>query len=315
MIYSDALTDPGYVAAFWAAARELGAEAVQVSVTAIPLSGSGRVENRTVVSERMTTALSAANIVIDISSGGLLYSDARNDLLKAGSRILRAREPWDVLRRLIPDPLVKLRSINGAKRLAEARTIQIRSRAGTNLKVQKGDRPVECQYGAADLAGRWDHWPSGMVYCAPLEETLEGELVIDRGDLLFPPNLYVRDPIHCVFKDGVMTKMEGGADAVIFKEYLYRSGNSNCLRLAHLGWGTEHRARWETFAIRGHAGGGSVEARSHYGNVLFALGENRDLGGSNDAPVHTDIALRCASLELDGKTIVEDGKIVAEGLS
>ena len=51
---------------------------------------------------------------------------------------------------------------------------------------------------------------------------------------------------------------------------------------------------------RGADGGGGAELRSIYGGVLLALGENRDLGGLNGAPLHLDIALRRARLELDG---------------
>jgi 2,5-dihydroxypyridine 5,6-dioxygenase len=205
--------------------------------------------------------------------------------------------------------------VQGAAKLESASRIRVRSANGTDLRVERGKRVVECQYGAADEPGRWDHWPSGMVYCAPIEESLNGKLVIDKGDLLFPPNRYVHEPIYCEFRDGVLERMDGGADAVLFTEYLFRSGERNARRIAHLGWGTEHRARWEMFSIRGQEGGGSIEARSAYGNVLMALGENRDLGGQNAAPVHCDIAIRRATLELDGETIVEDGRIVAAELA
>ena len=200
-------------------------------------------------------------------------------------------------------------------RLAQANLIRVRSDNGTDFSVERNNRVTECQYGAADVKGRWDHWPSGMIYCAPVETTLKGTLIIDRGDLLFPPNRYVQEPIRCEFRAGYLEHIDGGADAVIFSEYLFRSGDRNCRRIAHLGWGTEHRARWETFSIRGGEGGGSIEARSAYGNVLLALGENRDLGGENSAPVHSDIALRRATLELDGEVIVSDGRIVPEALA
>jgi 2,5-dihydroxypyridine 5,6-dioxygenase len=314
VIYADTLTDPAYAAAFWAAAKELGADVFQVTTAAMPINRKSRVENRATVGEAMLAALKDADMVLDISNGGLLYSDSREQILKGGGRILRVREPWDILKRLPPTEAVRDRTVKGAARLAQANRIRVWGPNGTDFTVERRDRVTECQYGAADQPGRWDHWPSGMIYCAPVEETLNGRLVIDRGDLLFPPNLYVREPLHCEFRNGVLESMEGGTDAVLFKEYLFRSGERNARRMAHLGWGTEHRARWEMFSIRGSDGGGSIEARSAYGNVLLALGENRDLGGQNAAPVHSDIALRRASLELDGELIVEDGRIVAAGL-
>ena len=69
------------------------------------------------------------------------------------------------------------------------------------------------------------------------------------------------------------------------------------------------------FSIRGAEGGGGAEARSAYGNVLLAFGENRDLGGDNAAPVHVDMALRRARLELDGTVVVDHGSIVVGELA
>ena len=89
----------------------------------------------------------------------------------------------------------------------------------------------------------------------------------------------------------------------------------NSRRLAHVGWGTDQRARWDILGSRGADGGGGAEARSIYGGVLLALGENRDLGGQNAAPFHVDIALRRARLELDGVAIVEDGRILEPSLA
>ena len=70
-------------------------------------------------------------------------------------------------------------------------------------------------------------------------------------------------------------------------------------------------ARAGTFWLRAATdGGGGAELRSIYGGVLLALGENRDLGGQNAAPLHVDIPLRRARLELDGLAVVENGHIL-----
>ncbi len=96
----------------------------------------------------------------------------------------------------------------------------------------------------------------------------------------------------------------------MLSDMLDQRNDRNCRRLAHIGWGTDHRARWEVLANRGADGGGGAEARSLYGGILLALGENRDLGGANPAPVHIDIALRRARLEVDGVAVAENGRIL-----
>ena len=49
-----------------------------------------------------------------------------------------------------------------------------------------------------------------------------------------------------------------------------------------------------------------------YGNVLFSLGPNTELGGTNDTACHLDMPMRNCSLFLDDKTIVENGRIAVD---
>jgi 2,5-dihydroxypyridine 5,6-dioxygenase len=98
-------------------------------------------------------------------------------------------------------------------------------------------------------------------------------------------------------------------------DMLDRRNERNSRRLAHIGWGTDHRASWEAFANRGADGGGGAEARSLYGGILVALGENRDLGGANASSLHIDIALRRAQLELDGVAVAGNGDILDPALA
>ena len=251
-----------------------------------------------------------ADFVVDVTTGGMLYSEEQTAILAAGTRILRVREPDDCLLRLLPDEAIKARSIRGRARLEAARRIRVTSDEGTDLTMDKGERAVPIQYGMADEPGRWDHWPTGMVNTTAIEETVEGKLVIGAASLLFPFERYTAEPIAIRFAGGVAVSIEGGREAIMLSDMLDQRNDRNCRRLAHIGWGTDHRARWEVLGGRGADGGGGAEARSLYGGVLLALGENRDLGGANGAPVHVDIALRRARLELDGVVVVDSGRIL-----
>jgi 2,5-dihydroxypyridine 5,6-dioxygenase len=53
-----------------------------------------------------------------------------------------------------------------------------------------------------------------------------------------------------------------------------------------------------------------MNALAFYGNVLFSLGPNTEVGGTNDTACHLDMPMRNCSLFLDGKPIVEKGRIV-----
>jgi 2,5-dihydroxypyridine 5,6-dioxygenase len=263
----------------------------------------------------MSRAMQEADFVVDVTTGGLLYSEEQSAILAAGTRILRVREPDDCLLRLLPSEAVKERTVRGRDRLAAARRLRLTSADGTDLTMDKANRPVPIQYGMADEPGRWDHWPTGMVNTTVIEESAEGRLVIGAASLLFPFERYVAEPIVIEFSGGVATSIEGGREAVMLSDMLDPRKHGHCRRIAHIGWGTDHRARWEVFANRGADGGGGAEARSLYGGILIALGENRDLGGANASSVHVDIALRRGQLELDGFAVAGDGSILDPGLA
>jgi 2,5-dihydroxypyridine 5,6-dioxygenase len=66
----------------------------------------------------------------------------------------------------------------------EAREIRVTSAAGSDYVMRKDGRKGSYQCGVADEPSRWDHWPSGMVYCAPIEDSAEGRYVVRPGDVL-----------------------------------------------------------------------------------------------------------------------------------
>jgi 2,5-dihydroxypyridine 5,6-dioxygenase len=314
IIYADTLTNPQYPAAALGAAKDLGAHAFQIIQPAVP-HDLKRPMGRATPTALIIEAMKGADFVLDVSTGGMLYSDEQTAILATGTRILRVREPDDCLLRLFPSEEVRARTIRNGERLAAASRVRITSEDGTDLAMEKTGRNIAIQYGMADQPGRWDHWPTGMVTTTPIEDTVEGTLVIGPASILFPFDRYSTDPIVIKFSGGVASSIEGGREAIMLRDLLATQNSPNCRRLAHVGWGTDHRARWDILASRGYDGGGGAEARSIYGGVLLALGENRDLGGQNAAPLHIDIPLRRARLELDGVAVVENGHILDANLA
>jgi 2,5-dihydroxypyridine 5,6-dioxygenase len=169
------------------------------------------------------------------------------------------------------------------------------------------------QYGISDEPGRWDSWPSGFLYCAPEEETANGTLVLDVGDLLVMLGRYVAEPVRITVQNGIIKKIDGGVDAVLLEEHIEQAKDPEASIISHIGWGTDSRARWSEIAQRGTEEG-SRDVRSTYGNVQIAFGANYRLGGKNQTMAHEDLILRRATFELDGKIIVENGRIIPEEL-
>ena len=311
VIFTDTRTNPNYVSAFLAAGKELAASIFEVKVPFLP-GGEGR----SIDLAPVITILKSADFVLDLSTGSTLYiyGEGLSAVLAGGTRVLQVKANEDQLRRCFPTEDVRQRTTKGAKWLDRATDIRLTSKAGSELIMRKRGRPALTQLGISDVKGRWDSWPSGFLYCAPEEESADGTLVLDVGDLMVMLGRYVTEPVRIQVLNGVIKRIDGGVDAVLLQDRLEQANDPEAYIISHIGWGTDRRARWSEIAQRGTEEG-AREVRSTYGNVQIAFGANYRLGGKNKTMAHEDLILRRAKFELDGKTVVDDGRIIPEELA
>jgi len=310
VLFTDTRTNPNYVSAFLAAGKELARSIFEVKVPFLPEADGKSIDLVPVIG-----ILKDADFVVDLSTGSTLYLYGKGltDVLSGGTRVLQVKASEEQLRRCFPTEEVRQRTAQGAEWLEEATNIRVVSRAGTDLKMRKKGRKGLTQYGISDLPGRWDSWPSGFLYCAPEEESANGTLVLDVGDLLVMLGRYVAEPVRLTVENGTIKAIDGGVDAVLLRERLEQSKDPEAFIMSHIGWGTDPRARWTEVAQRGTEEG-ARDARSTYANVQVAFGANYRLGGKNQTMAHEDLVLRRATFELDGRVVVKDGQIVPEEL-
>jgi 2,5-dihydroxypyridine 5,6-dioxygenase len=242
-----------------------------------------------------------------------MYTDLNNAALSTGARVLMVQEPLDVLLRMRPIEAIRRRGLAGAQRMEKATKVRLTSPWGTDLTFRKDGRKGSYQCGITDSPGRWDHWPTGMVYCAPCEETAEGVLMVRPGDILLGSLRFANSEVRIYFENGKAINFEGGPDAQQTHDYLKLAGDDDSFRLAHAGWGTDHRADWRYIGM---------DSESFYGNITIALGRNIfnapaphcGLGGINRSKTHFDLCLRSTSLYLDEELIIDKGNFVVEDL-
>lgn len=310
VLFTDTGTNPNYVSAFLAAGKETARSIFVIKVPLYPESDGRSVDLGPVIE-----ILKGVDLVVDLSTGSVLYhyGQGLGQILKTGARVLQVKGTEDQLRRCFPIEEVRKRTVNGAEWLENAEEIHLISKAGTDLRMRKAGRPAFTQYGISDIPGRWDSWPSGFLYCAPEEESANGILVLDIGDLLIMLGRYAQEPVRLAVKDGQIVEVEGGVDAVLLRERLEYWKDPEAFVISHIGWGTDARAYWTEVAQRGTQEG-ARDARSKYGNVQIAFGANYQLGGKNKTMAHEDLVLRRASFKLDGKSVIEDGHIIPNEL-
>lgn len=307
LIVSDASTNPHYVAACFGAVLEIGAEVAQVVVPFVegtPEMAARRRAERLVPYEHIIDLMQRMDFVADLTSIGFLHSERQVEMLSHGTRMLRVREPIEVLQRLFPTREIKARVEAGARVLGGSRRLRVTTPAGTDLSVDRGDRPVFMQYGFADLPGRWDHWPTAQVVLAPAEDTANGTLVLTPGDFL--GHRYVASPVRLTVEHGRMTRLDGdGLDVVLLRDHFARGQGTDADRISHIGWGCDQRARYDALDRYAHYHTRGAEVRGVYGAVTLAFGSNADLGGANRTQLHLDLGFRGARFLLDDRPVVE----------
>lgn len=255
-------------------------------------------------------ALKESDLVIDLML--LLFSPEQHEILGTGTKILLAVEPPEVLMRLIPSEEDKRRVQQAGELLQRARTMHVSSKAGTDVHFELGDYPAVLEYGFVDAPGRWDHWPSGFPLTWPNEASARGRVVLDRGDILLPMKSYVQQPVELTIERGYVTRIQGGLDADLLKDYMESFNDREGYAISHIGWGVQSRARWSTLGLYDREQTIGMDARAFAGNFLISMGPNTEVGGSRNTACHIDIPMRGCTVRLDGDVVVCDGQLIEQ---
>jgi len=306
-----------YAKASLVAAQELGATAFHIDIPAKPTFStdqlSGKVGKTALEGNRpVIEALKKVDILIDLM--GLLFSHEQNELTAAGVRVLLVVEPVNVLKQMFPNKDLRRRVEFAGNLLSSSKELRFTSPHGTDIRYGLSQYPVLTEYGYVDEPGRWDHWPSGFLLTQGNDLDVDGTVVLMPGDIIAAFRRYVQTPIKLTVKKGKVTNIEGeGVDAPLMRSYIESFHDDRAYAVSHIGWGLNERANWHhTAASRENDFEIGMNGLAFYGNVLFSLGPNTEVGGTNDTACHLDMPMRNCSLFLDGKTVVENGKIAME---
>ena len=249
--------------------------------------------------------MKGASIAIAITTYSLTHTDARVNACKAGARV--ASMPMFVAEMFYPGgPMASdYREIDKESRkiaelITRAKEAKIISPGGTGIGFSLKGRKGMVDAGIFTEKGAWGNLPSGEAYCAPVEGTAEGKLVVE-------PNWYpdLKEKMTLVFKKGTVTEIVGGGKIgdeyrglLDFKKkdepYVSRRN------LAELGVGTNPNAKRPDNIL---------ESEKIKGTVHLAIGDNSHMGGKVSSDLHQDFIIPKPTLMLDGRAIMKDGKL------
>jgi 2,5-dihydroxypyridine 5,6-dioxygenase len=257
------------------------------------------------------SALAGSVFVADCTVEGLMHAAELPAILKGGARVLYlSNEHPDVLERLAPSPADEQQVRAGMRQLREAKLMLVTSPAGTKLEIGLEGARVGGVWGFTAKPGTLSHWPGGLCLCFPKSKSVNGKLVMAPGDLNLTFKRYLENKIVLDIADDYITRIEGASlDAELMREYFAAWGDREAYAVSHVGWGMNTRARWDAVALYDKRDINGTEQRAFAGNFLYSTGANEVAGRHTLG--HFDLPLRHCTVELDGKAVVRDGKLVA----
>ncbi len=310
-VLSEAEQAAEYASAFMIATRGLGVDVRNVNLPRVAPGGAqnvaGEVSQNAVAGNRPAIEiLKSADLVVDLIF--LLFPKEQLEIQAADIRILLMVDPREVLLRLFPTQALRDRVEAAEVFWAKAKNLRFTDPAGTDVQYELEQFPTLTEYGFTDAPGRWDHWPGGFLATQDSETGVNGTAVMDRGGILFPFKKSAQEPITFTIRDPMIVDIDGSFDAMLVKNCMGGLHDPRTYALSHIGWGLNDRACWDYLATSIPAVG--MDGRAFYGNVLFSIGLNTELGGSNDTACPTDLPMTGCTLYLDGELIVQqDGDV------
>ena len=312
-IVSDLGTRRSYIEAAFAAADELGADIYEMCVNSLP--SWTRVGVPTIGQCKGTLdAVAKADMIVIFHVP--LFSRWLKTVTDGGTRVLMIIDAPDQLAQLMSPPGLKEACKHAEALYRATKQVRVTSAAGTDLSWSCGEYPVMTQWGRADEPGHFDHWGGGHIHTFPNEGSAHGTVVFSPGDIVILPYCrYVVDRVELTVREGHVVDIQGGLDAKLMSDWL-RDGKANegdrdPYAVSHLGWGLNPQALWYGLALNGDDPEVSrAAARTFPGNFLFSTGPNSQGGGKRTTRGHYDVPMRDCTIELDGRRLIDAGRIV-----
>ena len=243
-------------------------------------------------------ALLDCDVYIAPTTRSLSHTAARKRATNAGVR--GATMPGvteDMLARVmaVEFDAMAARSRAIAALLTEASVARVTCPRGTELTLELGGRTGISDDGDLSAPGAFGNLPCGEAFIAPVGG--HGRLVASS---LAPLGLS-DEPATLTVEGGRIVAAEGGLGPE-FLAALQAHGELGS-NLAELGVGTNDRATLTGIVL---------EDEKILGTVHVAFGASAGIGGTVSVPIHLDVVIVEASLELDGRPVLDTGRLVID---
>ncbi|SEO74967.1 Leucyl aminopeptidase (aminopeptidase T) [Amphibacillus marinus] len=238
----------------------------------------------------VSTSMKQADVVLCVTEHSLTHTQARKQASAQGARV--ATMPGVTLDMLehgaISADYTEVQALTKeyCDILEQGEIVEIKKEQ-TYLTFSIHDRPSISSTGVFTEKGQSGNVPSGESYIAPIEDSANGQVMID-GSI---SNIGVlTEPVLLTIKDGRLTDATGEQG----KQLLALLGDGPGRTIAEFGIGTNKKARLT---------GNVLEDEKVYGTVHIAFGSNKSFGGVTEAGVHIDCVIKSPDVWIDQKKI------------
>ncbi len=272
-------------------AGSVGADAVLAIMD--PRQNDGSEPPRT-----LAAAMAACDVLIAPTSKSLSHTTARKRASEAGVR--GATMPGvtdDMLARVmaVDFDTMRARSQAVAKLLDDGAAARVTCPHGSDLSLDLSGRQGISDDGDLTERGAFGNLPCGEGFISPLGG--EGRLVASS----LGPLGISSEPAILTVKGGRIVDAESGLGPQYIE--LLRGEGELATNLAELGVGTNDRATLT---------GNVLEDEKILGTVHVAFGASAGIGGTVSVPIHLDVVVTDASLEIDGRVVLDAGTWVLD---
>jgi 2,5-dihydroxypyridine 5,6-dioxygenase len=302
LIITNTASDLSLAEACLAAGMRAGAD-TQLIVKPRPVRGAA-----SKLGPILSDAIRASKFILELCNEGVIVRDpATVEARSKGTRVLvtgvKGIEDYVVRALLDVDVEAMIRNAEVVKKLWDrTKHCRVTSPQGTDVSFDLMPRKSIIGDGALTEDGEVDFFPGAQVSIAPVEETINGTIVIDASDSV---QGVVHTPYSFTMVKGVITAVEGGKEADVMRNWLESRNDEKIYRLCHFSVGLNPQAG---------ISGDMVEDERMLAAVDFGFGyQDPKFGGTVGlSPYHEDIMLATPTIYLDGKEMSGGGKLNPE---
>ena len=186
-----------------------------------------------------------------------------------------------------------------ANAFAKGNHVRLTTPAGTDLSFDITGRRGNSLYCVVE-PGEFSTIPTIEANTSPLEGTANGKIVADASIPYIGIGL-LDEPVIVDVENGYITKISGGKQAEMLNKDLLSHNDRNCFNIAELGVGLNPKCRMC---------GIMLEDEGVVGTAHIGIGTSITLGGTIKAPTHYDLIMWKPRIEVDGKVIVDNDKVI-----